>query len=49
MIHNGKPMKGYVFVSGERYKKKDELKHLVGLCVSYNKTAKNTNKKQKSS
>ena len=46
MIHGGKVMKGFVFVSGDVIKTKSALDHWVGLALSFNQEAKASKKKK---
>ncbi|WAC12930.1 TfoX/Sxy family protein [Dyadobacter pollutisoli] len=46
MIHNGKMMKGYVFVSPEGYLQKDAFDEWVRQCLIFNKVAKSSKKKK---
>ena len=45
MIHNGKTMKGFVFVSEDVLKSKKNLDYWLDLALAYNKTAKAARKK----
>lgn len=45
MDFTGKPMKGYVFVSGDGLRGKKEMDHWVALCLDFNKRAKASKKK----
>lgn len=47
MTFTGKPMKGYVFVSEEGLKTKNELNYWLDLCLEFNKSAKASKKKIK--
>ena len=49
MDFTGKPMKGYVFVSEEGLKTKRDFDYWIGLCLEFNKKAKASKKKAKSS
>ena len=40
MIHNGKAIKGYIFVDEEGYKNAKDFKRFVNLCLDFNKIAK---------
>jgi len=44
MDFTGKPMKGYVYVEEEGFKKSKDLKYWVGLCLDFNKKAKKSKK-----
>jgi TfoX/Sxy family transcriptional regulator of competence genes len=46
MVFTGKPMKDYVYVSGEAIKTQQQFDYWVGLCVAFNKTAKAAKKKK---
>ncbi|PWT72496.1 MAG: hypothetical protein C5B59_15615 [Bacteroidetes bacterium] len=51
MIHNGKPMKGFVFVHEEAVKTQKNLQYWVDACLNFNKDAKSSKapaKKKKS-
>jgi TfoX/Sxy family transcriptional regulator of competence genes len=45
MDFNGRPMKGYVFVSEDGFKSKRDLDYWVGLCLEFNTKAKSSKKK----
>jgi TfoX/Sxy family transcriptional regulator of competence genes len=45
MDFNGRPMKGYVFVSEEGLRSKKDFDHWVGLCLEFNAKAKASKKK----
>ncbi|MFM9839926.1 MAG: TfoX/Sxy family protein [Cyclobacteriaceae bacterium] len=45
MVHGGKPMKGFVFVSEEGYKSKKAFDYWVKLAMDFNKVAKVSKKK----
>jgi TfoX/Sxy family transcriptional regulator of competence genes len=45
MIHNGKTMKGFVYVSEDVLKSKKNLDHWLDLALEYNKKAKAAKKK----
>jgi TfoX/Sxy family transcriptional regulator of competence genes len=47
MDFNGRPMKGYVFISDEGMRSKKELSYWVGLCLEFNKKAKSSKPKAK--
>jgi len=46
MIHNGKSMKGYVFVSPEGYASREAFSGWVTKCLLFNKVAKSSKKKK---
>ncbi len=46
MIHNGKMMKGYIFVDEGGYRNPKDFKRLIDLCLEFNKMAKATKKKK---
>ena len=46
MIHNGRTMTGFVFVSEEGIKKKKDFESWVNMALIYNKEAKATKKKK---
>lgn len=46
MIHNGKPMKDYVFVSNTLIETPVGLSYWVQLCLAFNKEAKSSKKKK---
>ncbi|WP_295230575.1 TfoX/Sxy family protein [uncultured Chryseobacterium sp.] len=46
MIHNGKTMKGYIFVDEEDYKKPKDFKRLIDLCLDFNTVAKASKRKK---
>ena len=46
MIHNGRSMKGYVFVSPEGYASREAFESWVAKCLSFNKMAKSSKKKK---
>ena len=48
MIHNGKTMKGFVFVSEEGYKGKNNFDYWVNTSLAFNKDAKASKKKTSS-
>src|SRR5687768_13241112 len=37
MMRNGKPIKGYIYVSEEGYKSKKDFDYWIGLCLAFNK------------
>ncbi|NDC41635.1 MAG: TfoX family protein [Chitinophagia bacterium] len=45
MVFTGKPMKGYVYVSADAVKTRQEMEFWLGLCIAFNKVAKATKKK----
>lgn len=47
MVFTGKPMKGYVFVSGDGLKTKKEFDYWINLCLDFNKRAKAAQKRRK--
>lgn len=47
MIHNGKPMKDYVFVEDIYVKTTKGLQYWLSLCLQFNKQAKSSKKKKK--
>ena len=46
MDFTGKPMKGYVYISGEGMKTNEEFNYWISLCVAFNKDAKASKKKK---
>jgi hypothetical protein len=46
MVHNGKAMKGYIFVEESGYKNQKDFKRLIDLCLAFNKVAKSSKKKK---
>lgn len=46
IIHNGKPMKDYIFVDTERHFLAKELEHWISLSLNFNSTAKASKKKK---
>ena len=44
MIHNGKNMKGFIYVSEEAIKSKKEFAYWIDLCLEFNKKAKPSKK-----
>lgn len=46
MIHNGKKMKGYVFVDENGYKNKKDFDSWIQLCLDYNPIAKSSKRKK---
>jgi TfoX/Sxy family transcriptional regulator of competence genes len=49
MIHNGRVMKGFVFVDESGYRRKSDFEYFVGLAIEFNKKAKASKKKKTSS
>lgn len=47
MLHNGKPIKGYLYVHESNLKTNKELNHWMCLALDFNKHAKATKKKVK--
>jgi TfoX/Sxy family transcriptional regulator of competence genes len=47
MIHNGRMMKGFVFISEEGMKSKKDFDYWIKLAVAFNKIAKASGKKSK--
>jgi TfoX/Sxy family transcriptional regulator of competence genes len=47
MIHNGKTMKGFVFVSPEGYKGKKNFDYWINAALTFNKLAKASKKRAK--
>lgn len=47
MVFTGKPMQGYVFVSGEGMKTKKQFDYWINLCLEFNKKAKAAKKRKK--
>lgn len=45
MEFTGKPMKGYVFITQEGHKSKNQLAYWIDLCLAFNPLAKKTKKK----
>lgn len=46
MRHNGKTIKGYVFVNEVGYKNKKDFDNWIELCLEYNKIAKASKRKK---
>lgn len=46
MIHNGKAMKGYIFVDENGYRSSKNFERLISLCLEFNKIAKPSKKKK---
>ena len=46
MIHNGRSMKGYVFVNPEGYASREAFESWVTKCLGFNKVAKSSKKKK---
>lgn len=44
MIHNGRTMKGYIYVDKQAVIKHKDLQYWVGLCLAYNAVAKASRK-----
>jgi TfoX/Sxy family transcriptional regulator of competence genes len=44
MIHGGKHMKGFIYISPERFRNRKELDHWVQLALDYNPIAKSSKK-----
>jgi hypothetical protein len=44
MIHGGKYMKGFIYISPERFRNQKELEHWINLALDYNPTAKSSKK-----
>ena len=44
MIHNGRTMRGFVFVSNEGIRKKKDFEYWINLALEFNKEAKATKK-----
>ncbi len=47
MNFTGKPMKGFVFISPDGTKTKEDLNYWIGLALEYNKIAKASRKRRK--
>jgi hypothetical protein len=47
MMHGGRMMKGFVFVSPEGYTAKKDFDYWIGLCLEFNKIAKPSKRKKK--
>lgn len=45
MIHGGKTMKGYIFISEGGYKRSKDFDYYVNLCLDYNKVVQKSKKK----
>jgi TfoX/Sxy family transcriptional regulator of competence genes len=45
MVHSGRSMKGYLYVSEEGYSRKKDFDYWVNLCLDFNKRAKSSKKK----
>ena len=45
MDFTGKPMKGYLYVSGEGYDSENDLSFWIDHCLAYNPKAKSKNRK----
>jgi hypothetical protein len=48
MVHNGKTMKGFIYVNEEVLKSKKNLDYWLNLALAYNKKAKPARKRSKS-
>lgn len=48
MDFTGKPMKGYIFVDENGYKTKKQFDYWISLCLAFNKDAKASKKRRKS-
>jgi hypothetical protein len=46
MVHNGKVMKGFMFVSRDAISKKKQLEYWINLALDYNPVAKASKKKK---
>jgi len=44
MIHGKRTMKGYVFVSEDGYKRKEDFEYWINLCLKFNERAKSSKK-----
>jgi TfoX/Sxy family transcriptional regulator of competence genes len=49
MIHNGRVMKGFIFVEEEGYRKKSDFDYFMGLALEFNKKAKASKKAKEGS
>ncbi len=47
MLHTGRPMNGYVFVSEDSLRTRKQLDYWVGLCLDFNQHAKASKKQHK--
>jgi len=47
MNFTGKPMKGFVFISSEGTRRKEDLDYWIGLALEFNKRAKASKKRKK--
>ena len=47
MVHNGKTMKGFVFVSEDALKTKKDFQFWINLALDFNKLAKSSKPKKK--
>jgi len=47
MVHNGRTMKGFVFVNEESIRNKKEFNYWISLALDFNKKAKASSKKKK--
>jgi hypothetical protein len=46
MVHSGKPLAGYIYVSPETIQKKKDFDFWIQLCLDYNPRAKSSKKKK---
>ena len=44
MVHGGKHMKGFIYVSPERFRNKKDFDHWINLALEYNPRAKSSKK-----
>ena len=44
MVHGGKHMKGFIYISSERFRNQKELDHWIQLALDYNPIAKSSKK-----
>lgn len=44
MVHGGKHMKGFIYISPERFKNKKDFDHWIQLALDYNPKAKSSKK-----
>ena len=47
MIHNGRPMKGYLFLESQAYDSDDDLDFWLQKCLEFNPLAKSSKKRKK--
>ena len=47
MVHNGRPMKDYIFVQPEGLETDSDLENLIQLCLDFNPIAKSSKRKKK--